>query len=49
MHLKLIRNMRVYGRQSMIRVLNDPRDLALPISVGRLFHNLISDGKTANL
>ena len=33
----------------MIRVSYDSRDWALTVLVGRLFHNLIPDGKKGNL
>ena len=35
-------NICVYGHQSIIRILNDPRDWTRTDSVGRLFHNLIT-------
>ena len=34
MHQQLVKNIRIFGYQSMIRVLNDPRDWALTVSVG---------------
>ena len=47
-HLKLVKTF-MFTASVHIRILNDSKDWALTVSVGRRFHSLISDGEKAKL